>query len=388
MDVAEIEKLIGEQFKGKEKLFDANKHALHLGRDWVMMNVDHPIGLALASAPMRSATASSSRAIRRRRSARSMAAPRSAPGIRSRRRSSLAEAFTRYCRRLRVDRDQEEQIRHRAGGGRTCLDRHRDRRRLERRARLHRDLRPGHFADAGISRPRLFRRNSGRRFSTCSAAGPRPACRRARSRPISSPAPMPRMATPSTCCCSRKTRRETFEFGARRLRSRRPAADAGVRDARSRYRHEPSAVPAARLGRRAQLRPRQGDDGGSARSRQGFRPLSRRRRRRHSLPHLSRHASDQGLLFHPRHLARPLRALHRGRRRLCRQHAAAVAQVRDRERPGAAAAASQRRKADQIRRDLFRLDLAGDGRGDRDAGSRAASISTGCGCAPSRSIPA
>ena len=47
MDVAEMEKLIGEQFKGKEKLFDANKHALHLGRDWVMMNLEHPIGLRL-----------------------------------------------------------------------------------------------------------------------------------------------------------------------------------------------------------------------------------------------------------------------------------------------------------------------------------------------------
>src|SRR6201994_1657584 len=47
MDVGEIEKLIGEQYKGKEKLFDANKHALHLGRDWVMMNLEHPIGLRL-----------------------------------------------------------------------------------------------------------------------------------------------------------------------------------------------------------------------------------------------------------------------------------------------------------------------------------------------------
>ena len=47
MDVGEIEKLIAEQFKGKEKLFDANKHALHLGRDWVMMNLDYPIGLRL-----------------------------------------------------------------------------------------------------------------------------------------------------------------------------------------------------------------------------------------------------------------------------------------------------------------------------------------------------
>ena len=33
MDPKVIEKLIGEQYKGKEKLFDANVHALHLGRD-------------------------------------------------------------------------------------------------------------------------------------------------------------------------------------------------------------------------------------------------------------------------------------------------------------------------------------------------------------------
>ena len=39
IDVAEIEKLIGEQYKGKEKLIDANRHALHLGRDWAMMNL-------------------------------------------------------------------------------------------------------------------------------------------------------------------------------------------------------------------------------------------------------------------------------------------------------------------------------------------------------------
>ena len=42
MDVAEIEKLIGEQYRSKEKLLDANKHALHLGRDWALMNLRVP----------------------------------------------------------------------------------------------------------------------------------------------------------------------------------------------------------------------------------------------------------------------------------------------------------------------------------------------------------
>ena len=77
----------------------------------------------------------------------------------------------------------------------------------------------------------------------------------------------------------------------------------------------------------------------------------------------------QGLVLHPRHLARPLRALHRGRPGVPGQHAAAVAQVRDRQGSGAAAAAGQCRQADEIRRDLFRLDLAGHGRGDRRTGS-------------------
>src|SRR4051794_10416895 len=50
MDVAAIEKLIEEQFKGKEKLFAANKHALHLGRDWATLNLECPIGLRLRRA--------------------------------------------------------------------------------------------------------------------------------------------------------------------------------------------------------------------------------------------------------------------------------------------------------------------------------------------------
>src|SRR6516225_11981019 len=50
IDPVVIEALFLEQFKGKEKLIGANKHALHLGRDWVMMNMEHPIGLRLQRA--------------------------------------------------------------------------------------------------------------------------------------------------------------------------------------------------------------------------------------------------------------------------------------------------------------------------------------------------
>src|SRR5579862_6337764 len=40
-----IEKLFFEQFKGKEKLIGANKRALHLGRDWVLSNVQPRPGM-------------------------------------------------------------------------------------------------------------------------------------------------------------------------------------------------------------------------------------------------------------------------------------------------------------------------------------------------------
>src|ERR1700732_4899409 len=47
IDVAAIEKLIGEQFRGKDTLIKPNLHALHLGRDWALAQLDCPIGLRL-----------------------------------------------------------------------------------------------------------------------------------------------------------------------------------------------------------------------------------------------------------------------------------------------------------------------------------------------------
>ena len=45
IDAAVVEKLIAEQFKGKEKLIDANSHALHLGRDYARRHLAARIGL-------------------------------------------------------------------------------------------------------------------------------------------------------------------------------------------------------------------------------------------------------------------------------------------------------------------------------------------------------
>src|SRR5919198_3845075 len=47
IDVAAIETLIGEQFRGKDSLIKPNLHALGLGRDWALSSLDCPIGLRL-----------------------------------------------------------------------------------------------------------------------------------------------------------------------------------------------------------------------------------------------------------------------------------------------------------------------------------------------------
>ena len=50
MDAAVIEKLIGEQYKGKDKLIAPNVHALHLGRDWALANLKCPLPMRVQKA--------------------------------------------------------------------------------------------------------------------------------------------------------------------------------------------------------------------------------------------------------------------------------------------------------------------------------------------------
>jgi len=47
IDVAEIEKLLSEQFRGKEKLIAPNVKALHIGREYALANLKCPIGLTV-----------------------------------------------------------------------------------------------------------------------------------------------------------------------------------------------------------------------------------------------------------------------------------------------------------------------------------------------------
>jgi 2-oxoglutarate ferredoxin oxidoreductase subunit alpha len=102
MDLAEVEKLIGEQFKGKDKLIQPNIHALHLGRDYALENLQCPIGLRL-----RRADAVGDRIFIEGNAAAALGAVYGGATVCAwypiTPSSSLADAFTRHCARLRVD---------------------------------------------------------------------------------------------------------------------------------------------------------------------------------------------------------------------------------------------------------------------------------------------
>ena len=85
MDVKVVEQLIGEQYKGKDKLIEPNIKALHIGRDYAILNLQCPLGVRLKKVDKvgdRIFIEGNSAA---GASAQSMAARLFAPGIRSRR---------------------------------------------------------------------------------------------------------------------------------------------------------------------------------------------------------------------------------------------------------------------------------------------------------------
>ena len=107
MDVKEIEKLIGEQFKTKEKLIAPNVHALHLGRDYALQNLKCPIGLR-----MKRADAVGDRIFIEGNSAAALGAVYGGASVCAwypiTPSSSLAEAFSRHCARYRVDPETKQ----------------------------------------------------------------------------------------------------------------------------------------------------------------------------------------------------------------------------------------------------------------------------------------
>jgi 2-oxoglutarate ferredoxin oxidoreductase subunit alpha len=110
IDPAVIEALFGDQFKGKEKLIDANKRALALGRDWVVANMAPLPGKGSACGlEIRRADKVGDRIYLEGNAAAALGAVYGGATVCAwyplTPSSSLADAFTRYCGKLRHDKD-------------------------------------------------------------------------------------------------------------------------------------------------------------------------------------------------------------------------------------------------------------------------------------------
>lgn len=102
MDLAVIEKLIGEQFQGKDKLIAPNIHALHMGHDYAKAHLKCPIGLRL-----RRTDGVRDRIFVDGNSAAALGCVYGGATVAAwypiTPSTSMAEAFASHCRRYRVD---------------------------------------------------------------------------------------------------------------------------------------------------------------------------------------------------------------------------------------------------------------------------------------------
>ena len=102
MDFGAVEKLIGEQFRGKDKLISANLHALQRGYDYAREHLPCPIGLRLAQSDM-----VGDRIFIDGNSACGLGAVYGGATVAAwypiTPSTSVVEAFTSYCRKYRTD---------------------------------------------------------------------------------------------------------------------------------------------------------------------------------------------------------------------------------------------------------------------------------------------
>ncbi|MFZ0621731.1 MAG: 2-oxoacid:acceptor oxidoreductase subunit alpha, partial [Pseudolabrys sp.] len=107
IDVKVVEQLIGEQYKGKDKLIEPNIKALHIGRDYAVLNLQCPLGIKL-----KRANAVGDRIFIEGNSAAALGAVYGGATVCAwypiTPSSSLADAFTRHCAKLRVDPDTKQ----------------------------------------------------------------------------------------------------------------------------------------------------------------------------------------------------------------------------------------------------------------------------------------
>ncbi|HEY6858305.1 MAG TPA: 2-oxoacid:acceptor oxidoreductase family protein, partial [Pseudolabrys sp.] len=107
MDVKVVEQLIGEQYKGKDKLIEPNIKALHIGRDYAVLNLQCPLSIKL-----KRANAVGDRIFIEGNSAAALGAVYGGATVCAwypiTPSSSLADAFTRHCAKFRVDAETKQ----------------------------------------------------------------------------------------------------------------------------------------------------------------------------------------------------------------------------------------------------------------------------------------
>ena len=261
MNVEVIEQLIGEQFKSKQPLISANIHALHLGRDWALANLQCPIGLRL-----RTSNAVGDRIFIEGNSAAALGAVYGGATVCAwypiTPSSSLADAFAGHCRRLRVDAASKK--------NKVVIIQAED-----ELASI------GMVVGATWNGARAFTATSGpgislmQEFLGLAYFAEVPAV----VFDVQRAGPSTGMPTRTQQCdlisCAYASHGDTkhvllfpedpaeaFDFAADAFDLADRLQNSDLRDARSRHRHEPPPLPAFALGRHAPLRPRQGDDGG------------------------------------------------------------------------------------------------------------------------------
>ena len=367
MDPAVIEQLLAEQFKGRDKLIAANVQALHMGRDWVKANMEYPIGLTL-----RHANTVGDRIFIDGNSAAALGAVYGGATVCAwypiTPSSSLAEAFTRYCGRMRVDKA--------TGKNKFAIVQAED-----ELASI------GMVIGAAWNGARAFTATSGPGISLMQefiglayfAEIPAVIFDVQRAGP-STGMPTRTQQTDITACAYAvhgdtkhvllipEDPYECFEFGALAFdladRLQTPIfvmldLEIGMNDRLT------QTVP---VGRQPPDGPRQGHDRRGPGSRESCSAAIWMSTTTASLTAPARHASDQGRVLHPRHVERPDGALLGGGPGLSGEHGAAAEEAPHRADPGAA---RDRAKADAPTRlgaIYFGSTSAGDDRGRRDAG--------------------
>jgi len=106
VDIAECEKLIGEQYKGKEKLLEPNIKALHMGRDYARDHLEPP------AIKVRRSTRVGNRIFIEGNDAAALGCVYGGATVAAwypiTPSSSLAEAFSKHCRKFRTDPDTKK----------------------------------------------------------------------------------------------------------------------------------------------------------------------------------------------------------------------------------------------------------------------------------------